>query len=73
MSKTQFTKISARDLETRVRDDDHNALRLWLKLLSTSQLIENNIRELLRVEFDFTLPRFDLMAQLQRHPEGLSM
>ena len=73
MSKTQFTKISARDLETRVRDDDHSALRLWLKLLSTSQLIENNIRELLRLEFDFTLPRFDLMAQLQRHPEGLSM
>ncbi len=73
MSKTQFTKVSVRDLETRVRDDDHNALRLWLKLLSTSQLIENNIRELLRVEFDFTLPRFDLLAQLQRHPEGLNM
>jgi len=73
MVKPQFTKISKRDLETRVRDDDHNALRLWLKLLSTSQLIENNIRELLRVEFDFTLPRFDLLAQLQRHPEGLSM
>ena len=73
MSKPQFTKISSRDLETRVRDDDHSALRLWLKLLSTSQLIENNVRELLRVEFDFTLPRFDLMAQLQRHPEGLSM
>lgn len=73
MLKPQFTKISARDLETRVREDDHNALRLWLKLLSTSQLIENNIRELLRLEFNFTLPRFDLMAQLQRHPEGLSM
>ena len=73
MSKTQFTKVSVRDLETRVRDDDHNALRLWLKLLSTSPLIENPLRELLRVEFDFTLPRFDLLAQLQRHPEGLNM
>jgi len=73
MSTTQFTKISARDLESRAREDDHSALRLWLKLLSTSQLIENNIRELLRVEFDVTLPRFDLMAQLHRHPEGLSM
>jgi len=73
MEKPRFTKISTRDLETRAHDDDHNALRLWLKMLSTTQLIENNIRELLRVEFDFTLPRFDLMAQLYRHPEGLSM
>jgi len=73
MKKIQFTKISPRDLETRLTDADHNALRLWLKLLSTSQLIENNIRELLRVNFDITLPRFDLMAQLHRHPEGLSM
>ncbi len=73
MSTHQFTKVSSRDLESRARDDDHGALRLWLKLLSTTQLIENNIRELLRVEFDVTLPRFDLMAQLHRHPEGLSM
>ena len=73
MPDTRFTKISQRDLETRAHDDDHNALRLWLRLLSSSQLIENNIRELLRTEFDFTLPRFDLMAQLHRHPEGLSM
>lgn len=73
MAKTQFKKISNRDLETRVRDEDHNALRLWLKLLSTSQLIENNIRDLLRTNFDITLPRFDLMAQLHRHPEGLTM
>lgn len=73
MTKPQFTKISKRDLESRMRDDDNNSLRLWLKLLSTSQLIENNVHELLRVEFDFTLPRFDLMAQLQRHPKSLSM
>ena len=69
----RFTKVAQRDLETRVRDEDHTALRLWLRLLSSSQLIENNVRDLLRTEFDFTLPRFDLMAQLHRHPEGLSM
>ena len=44
-----------------------------VEVVIPSQLIENNVRELLRVEFDFTLPRFDLMAQLYRHPEGLSM
>jgi DNA-binding MarR family transcriptional regulator len=27
----------------------------------------------LRSEFDTTLPRFDFMAQLERHPEGLKM
>ena len=73
MSTIPLKKVSQRDLETRARDDDHNALRLWLRLLSSSQLIENNVRELLRTEFDFTLPRFDLMAQLYRHPEGLTM
>ena len=31
------------------------------------------MRSGLREEFGTTLPRFDLMAQLERHPEGLKM
>jgi len=31
------------------------------------------VRAGLREEFGTTLPRFDLMAQLERHPEGLKM
>ena len=31
------------------------------------------IRQRLRNSFDITLARFDLMAQLERHPEGLTM
>lgn len=42
-------------------------------MLSCTVLIEDQIRSRLRAEFDITLPRFDLMAQLERHPEGLRM
>jgi DNA-binding MarR family transcriptional regulator len=56
-----------------VRSDDHRALRLWLRLLTCTQLIERRVRSRLRERFATTLPRFDLMAQLARHPEGLKM
>ena len=61
------------DSETRARDDHHDSLRLWLRLLSCSTLIENHIRQRLQGEFATTLPRFDLMAQLERCPGGLKM
>ncbi|MEL6452321.1 MAG: MarR family transcriptional regulator [Pseudomonadota bacterium] len=48
-------------------------LRLWLRLLKATRLIEARLRERLRSEFDTTLPRFDLMAALSRHPDGLKM
>jgi len=61
------------DRETIARADDHRALRIWLRLLTCTQLIERQVRSRLREQFGTTLPRFDLMAQLQRHPEGLKM
>jgi DNA-binding MarR family transcriptional regulator len=61
------------DLETRLTQDHHQSLRLWLRMLSCTTMIEAEIRSRLRAEFGVTLPRFDLMAQLQRHPEGLRM
>jgi DNA-binding MarR family transcriptional regulator len=61
------------DLENRLQADDHTSLRLWLRLLSTSIRIEDTIRQRLREGFGITLPRFDLMAQLEREPEGLTM
>jgi DNA-binding MarR family transcriptional regulator len=48
-------------------------LRLWLRLLSTVNLIETEIRRRLREQFATTLPRFDLMAQLDRIPGGLTL
>ena len=61
------------DHETRAHGDDHEALRLWLRLLTCTNLIEAAVRADLRRDFDVTLPRFDLMAQLFRHPDGLKM
>lgn len=56
-------------------EDDGTRLdvRLWLRLLACTSLIERQVRRGLRRDFDTTLPRFDLMAQLFRAPEGLSM
>ena len=48
-------------------------LRLWLRLLAAQRVIENEVRERLRVEHDTTLPRFDVMAALYRSEEGLKM
>jgi DNA-binding MarR family transcriptional regulator len=61
------------DRETMARSDDHRALRIWLRLLTCTQMIERIVRSRLRERFGTTLPRFDLMAQLARHPEGLKM
>jgi DNA-binding MarR family transcriptional regulator len=53
---------------------EHNEdLKLWLRLLSCTVRVENRIRSRLRAAFGITLPRFDLMAQLERHPDGLRM
>jgi len=62
-----------RDLESRVSDDHHQALKLWLRLLSCTTRIENVIRNRLRAQFETTLPRFDLLAQLEREADGLTM
>jgi DNA-binding MarR family transcriptional regulator len=48
-------------------------LRLWLRLLTCATLIEGGIRARLRRDFDTTLPRFDLLAALDRAPAGLTL
>ncbi|MDP5346779.1 MAG: MarR family transcriptional regulator [Paracoccaceae bacterium] len=48
-------------------------LRLWLRLLAVTRKIEAELRERMRTEFDSTLPRFDVMAALSRHDQGLRM
>jgi len=64
------------DAETKVteRPSDHeNELRLWLRLLTCTTLIEGEVRSRLRERFDVTLPRFDLMAQLDKAPDGMTL
>jgi DNA-binding MarR family transcriptional regulator len=61
------------DVESRATGDDHVSLRLWLRLLACTNLIEGRARSKLRGLFEETMPRFDLMAQLERSPAGLKM
>lgn len=61
------------DLESRAVPEDHHDLRLWLRMLTCCNLIESEIRSRLRAEYETTLPRFDLMAQLLRVPGGMKM
>ena len=61
------------DRESRLADDHHESLRLWLRMLTCTLMIERRVRANLRERFAITLARFDFMAQLERHPRGLRM
>ena len=65
--------MSAPDRESALLSDDKLELKLWLRLLTCSSLIEGEVRARLREPFATSLPRFDLLAQLDRAPEGLTM
>jgi DNA-binding MarR family transcriptional regulator len=61
------------DRESAVERDDKLEIKVWLRLLTCTNLIETQIRSRLRERFTTTLPRFDLLAQLHRSASGLSM
>jgi DNA-binding MarR family transcriptional regulator len=64
------------DAESKVTEspvDHKDELRLWLRLLTCTTLIETEIRKRLRTRFNETLPRFDLMAQLERVRDGMTL
>jgi len=76
--RTRFTQVHVVDAErlgqeARAQSTDPSAVRLWLRLLSCSTQIEQEIRTRLRERFGITLPRFDYLAQLERHPDGLRL
>ena len=53
--------------------DAKTRVRAWLKILKTSNFIEKNVRERLRIDHQTTLPRFDVMSALYRSKDGLKM
>lgn len=68
--------MTALDAETKVTEapgDHKDELRLWLRLLACTNLIEREVRARLRERFESTLPRFDLMAQLDRAADGMTL
>jgi len=65
--RTDLSEDRQDDVSTDIQLD----LRTWLKLLTCTTLISAELRRQLREQFDFTLPRFDMLAQLDREPGGL--
>ena len=72
-SEKRRKHIAAPDPESRLHDEHHESLRLWLRLLTCTLTIERRVRAQLRERFAISLPRFDLLAQLERNPAGLMM
>lgn len=70
---SQGNQTEPTDFETGLDEDDLLDLRIWLRLLTCANLIERRIRKNLGDEFDTTLPRFDVLAQVARTPEGQPM
>ncbi len=54
-------------------EESKQALRLWLRLYSSTAAVEREVRRRLQFSFETTLPRFDLLAALEREPDGLTM
>ncbi|WP_295311304.1 MarR family transcriptional regulator [Roseobacter sp.] len=54
-------------------DLSKDRLRVWLRMLKVTRMIEAELRERMRLTWDITLPRFDVMAALRRNAEGLKM
>ncbi|AMK23226.1 MarR family winged helix-turn-helix transcriptional regulator [Sphingobium sp. TKS] len=48
-------------------------VRVWLRLLSCSTIIEKRLRRRFADQYDTTLPRFDVLATLERHAGGVTM
>src|ERR1700746_3644322 len=64
------------DSETKaveLAEDHGDEIRLWLRLLTCTTLMEGEVRSRLRERFDVTLPRFDLMAQLDKAADGMTL
>lgn len=67
------TAIRHVDPEAHLAHDEHEALRLWLRLFTCTTMVERVVDSALRREFASSLPRFDLLSQLHRSPDGLRM
>lgn len=73
MPKPALVALDAETKALEAPQDHKDELRLWLRLLTCTNLVETEIRTRLRERFDTTLPRFDLLAQLARAPAGMTL
>lgn len=56
-----------------LRAAEKERLRLWIRLLRATRIVEAELRERLKTQFGSTLPRFDVMSALYREPDGMLM
>ena len=69
----QANKNVKLDFESSLLAEDKPELRVWLRLLTCSTMIEQHVRSGLRQSFETTLPRFDVLAQLDRADGDMTM
>ena len=73
MSERANQAAALADRESLLQSDSKLELKLWLRLLTCTTLIEREVRQRLRERFETTIARFDLLSQLDRAPRGLTM
>jgi DNA-binding MarR family transcriptional regulator len=64
---------SGGDADTPAASEGHDALRVWLRTMAIYKLVYREVHGRLRESFGITLARFDLIAHLADHPNGLRM
>ena len=57
----------------RAAEHSKESLRTWLRLLSCETVIEQQLRTLLRQNYSVTLPQFDVLSELERAGDPLTM
>lgn len=74
---TQSAVLSEAPSENVTSGNERSVLRTWLRMLACTNIIEARVRGSLREQFNTTLPRFDVLAQLDASsadaPRGLTM
>lgn len=56
-----------------IKRNGRDSLRLWLQLITLTTVVEKKIRRNFKTEFETTLPRFDIMATLERSGQKMTM
>jgi len=64
---------SKKKMDPRHGSRGKESLRTWLRLLSCETVIEQKLRSLMRTQFSVTLPQFDVLSELERAGEQLTM
>jgi hypothetical protein len=52
---------------------DHLEIRIWLRLLASASRLESILQSRFTREFGISLARFDVLSQLERSDDGLTM